>query len=345
MVDTVCVTGASGYIAAHIVKDLLEQGYEVRGTVRSNPEKYDYLTSLPGANERLTLVEGELLTEGSYDEAVSGCDYVIHVASPYRINVKDPQTDLVDPALKGTLNVLRSCQKAGSIKRVVLTSSGAAITDEAETGKLFSEDDWNEKSTLQRNPYSYSKVKAEKAAWDFIEKEKPSFDLVVINPTFVTGPSLGPGLNSSPTILRDMMVGGYPAIMSFEFSFVDVRDVAVAHRLAMENKKASGRYICANETRSVRQIVELLKAEGYSGYKLPVLDLTSKFGNRLVWLLSFAQPRDTGTFMRLAVGKESRYDNSKIKRDLGMEFLSVEQSILETVEDLLKWGHLDRRTT
>jgi len=143
----VCVTGASGFIAAHVVKQLLEKGYKVKGTVRNlkNRSKYSYLDNLPGAGDRLELVEAELLKEGSFEEAVKGCAYVIHTASPYKIDVKNPQTDLVDPAVKGTLNVLRSCKNISSVKRVVLTSSFAAISDETEKNKVLSEGDWNEK--------------------------------------------------------------------------------------------------------------------------------------------------------------------------------------------------------
>src|SRR5580765_4206043 len=134
----VCVTGASGFIAAHIVRELLERGYRVRGTVRSlrQPGKYTFLTQLPGAADRLELVEADLLAPGSYDAAVAGCDVVMHTASPYLIDVKDPQRDLVDPAVKGTLNVLTSAKAAG-VGRVVLTSSMSAISDEPVEGKVF----------------------------------------------------------------------------------------------------------------------------------------------------------------------------------------------------------------
>jgi len=128
----ICVTGASGFIASHLVRELMEKGYNVKGTVRdlSHPEKYSFLTSLPKADQHLELVESELLTSGSYDHAVRGCEYVIHTASPYFLDVKDPQQDLVDPAVKGTLNVLKSCEISKQVKKVIITSSVAAITDE-----------------------------------------------------------------------------------------------------------------------------------------------------------------------------------------------------------------------
>ena len=190
----VLVTGASGFIATHLIEQLLGKGYAVRGTVRS-PEKaraQGYLTSLAGA-ENLELVAADLMTDGAFDAAVEGCEYVMHTASPYVVTVDDPQRDLVDPAVKGTRSVLSACHSSPSVRRVVLTSSMAAITDEPD-GRVLSEDDWNTESSLTRNPYYYSKTMAERAAWRFIEDESPHFDLVVINPVLVLGPEHSDGV-------------------------------------------------------------------------------------------------------------------------------------------------------
>ncbi|MEI6757943.1 MAG: SDR family oxidoreductase [Chlorobium sp.] len=336
----VCVTGASGFIASYIVMQLLAQGYHVRGTVRKSANNYPFLLSLPGASERLELLEAELLSEGSYDRAVAGCDYVIHTASPYEINVKDPQRDLVDPAVNGTEAVLESCLKSGSVKRLVFTSSIAAITDEAENNKVFNEKDWNTMSSLDRNPYHYSKTLAERDAWDFIMRKRPAFDLVVINPFMVIGPSLTPSLNTSNRIIRDIMSGSYPCIMDLNWGFVDVRDVAKAHILAMENKAAKGRYLCAADAMHLRELVSLLKTSGFSNYPLPKIDLSGNAGSLLMKALSFTQPRDTGMYIRTNIGRTMRYDNSKIRRDLGLSFRDVKKSIIESVADMIKWGHL-----
>ena len=340
----VCVTGASGFIAAHVVRDLLERGYAVRGTVRSlaKPERYGYLTSLPGAAERLHLVEAELLTEGAYDEAVAGCEVVMHTASPYAIDVEDPQRDLVDPAVQGTMSVLRSAKAAG-VKRVVLTSSMAAISDEPDPDKVFTEADWNERSSLKRNPYYFSKAEAERAAWRFVEEERPPFDLVVINPYMVLGPSLGPALNTTNQIFRDLLTGVYPGILSLGWGLVDVRDVARAHVLAMENDDASGRYLCAGEELSMKAVVEILREAGYAeGFKLPRLDMACSIGDFAARLASYAQPKGTGTYLRTHLGKRMRYDNGKIRRELGLEFTPAKASVLATVEDLFAHGHLER---
>lgn len=340
----ICVTGASGFIAAHLVQQLLEQGHTVIGTVRGAAEKYPYLTGLPGAQERLKLVEANLLEEGAFDDAVAGCDVVMHTASPYVVNVKDPQTELVDPALQGTTNVLRSCAKSSSVKRVVLTSSLAAITDEPDPEKVFSERDWNTKSNLKRNPYYYSKTLAEKAAWDFVEQQTPGFDLVVINPYMVIGPSLGPSLNESNKVLRDMLSGVYPTIMSVNWGFVDVRDVAKAHVQAMDVEAASGRYlVVSDDNLRMSEVVSILKDNGYAGYKLPKVNLASPFGDKIMRLLSYTQPKGSGSYMRTHIGREMRYDNSKVKGELNMQFISAKESILAAAKDLLKWQHLKAR--
>ena len=336
----VCVTGASGFIAAHIVRELLERGYRVRGTIRKSPENYPFLLALPGAAERLELVEADLLAAGSYDRIVEGCDYVMHTASPYTINVKNPQTDLVDPAVNGTETILESCLKSGSVKRVIFTSSIAAITDEPDSTKVFTEKDWNTMSSLERNPYHYSKTLAELAAWDFIMKKKPPFDLVVINPFMVIGPSIGPSLNTSNQIIRDIMMGVYPGIMDLNWGLVDVRDVATAHILAMETDAASGRYLCSAEAMHMRELVALLKSAGFDGYALPKIDLSGKAGSVLMKMLSFTQPRDTGMYIRTTIGRTMHYDNSKIRRELQLFFMDVKKSIIETVNDMVKWGHL-----
>lgn len=340
MSQTVCVTGASGFIAAHIIKQLLEKGYKVRATVRGESARYPYLTSLEGAAERLELIQADLQDIGAYDQAVTGCDAVFHTASPYAVNVKDPQKDLVDPAVTGTRNVLNSCAKAASVKRVILTSSMAAITDEASNEKVFSEKDWNTRSDLKRNPYYYSKTLAERAAWDFISEQKPEFDLIVINPFMVIGPSLGPSLNESNKIYADLLKGVYPTLMNVTWGLVDVRDVAKAHILALETPEAKGRYLVSNETMTMTEVVEYLNSLGYTQYKLPKINLATPIGDKIMKLLSYTQPKGSGSYMRSHIGKDMRYDNSKVKQELGMTFIDAKQSIKEAVEDLFKWNHV-----
>ncbi len=337
----VCVTGASGFIASHIVQQLLQSGYRVLGTVRKDKTSYPFLTELPGADERLELVRAQLLDEGVFDEVVARCDYVLHTASPYVLDVEDPQKDLVEPAVNGTTNVLAACKKAGGVKRVVLTSSIAAITDQPDSSHVYTEDDWNDRSSLSRNPYYYSKTLAERAAWDYLEKEaKGAFELVVINPSIVIGPSLTKALNTSKQVFVDMFTGRLPGILNISWSYVDVRDVARAHILAMEAESAQGRNLCAAKTISMRDVVQLLRDNGYAGYKLPTRNLAGKLGDQVVKLGSYLQPKGVGTYLRTHIGRVPNFDNSKIQRELGLEFRPIEETILDTVKDLQRWGHV-----
>ncbi|HJK92477.1 MAG TPA: SDR family oxidoreductase [Polyangiaceae bacterium LLY-WYZ-15_(1-7)] len=340
----VCVTGASGFIGSWIVERLLARGYRVRGTVR-DPKKarsVDHLKALPGAAERLELVAAELQDPASLEAAVVGCEVVMHTASPYVLTVDDPQRDLVDPAVEGTRNALAACRKAGSVKRVVLTSSMAAVTDEPDSTRVLTEADWNEGSSLERNPYYYSKTLAEKAAWRFVEEEDVAFDLVVINPFMVIGPSLSPGLNTSNGVFVGLVGGEYPGIVSLTWGMVDVRDVADAHVRAMEVPEASGRYLCANTTISMREAVRLLREKGWGeGRKLPKLGLDGSVGDMLVKLGAQFQPKGVRSYLRTHIGRVPRFDHAKIVDELGLAFRPLEESILETMDDLVKWGHLD----
>lgn len=340
----ILVTGATGFIAAHIVNQLLEGGYRVRGTVRSlrKPGDIDALKALPGASERLELVEADLTRPGSFDGPASGCAFVMHTASPYVLTVADPQRDLVDPAVKGTREVLAAAQRAGTVTRVVLTSSMAAITDEPERARVLTEADWNEKSSLDRNPYYYSKTLAEKAAWTFMEEAPRAFDLVSINPFMVIGPSLTSSLNTSNQMLVDLLKGTYPGIVSLTWGMVDVRDVAAAHIQAMTSTSARGRYICAADTISMREVVDLLRTNGFSRYRLPRIGLDSPIATALVKAMVFTQPKGAATYLRTHLGRVPRYDTAKIRRDLSLSFRPVPQSILETMADLDRWGHLPR---
>lgn len=338
----VLVTGASGFVASHIVRLLLERGHRVRGTVRSlaKVDELAFLRAFAGADERLELVQGDLLSEGSFDQAAQGCDAALHTASPYVLDVTDPQRDLVDPAVKGTENVLRACARSATMRRVVVTSSMAAITDEPESDHELTEADWNEKSSLERNPYYFSKTMAERAAWGFMERERPPFDLVVINPFLVIGPSFTPSLNPSNQLFVDLLKGTYPGVMSLTWGFVDVRDVAEAHVRAIENQGARGRYITAGDTIAMRDVVDLLGRHGWGeGNKLPRLGMDCSVGDFAVRLSSYMQPRGIGSYLRTHVGRTPRYNTGKIRRELGLTFRPTETSILETLDDLARWGH------
>jgi len=196
---TAMITGATGYVASWIVKKLLEEGFTVHAPVRDpeNPDKLKYLNALADqAPGTMHYFKADLLEEGSYDEAMQGCDVVFHTASPFVMAVNDPQKELIEPAQLGTRNVLESANRTPSVKRVVLTSSCAAIygdnADLALTANgVFTEEDWNQTSSLAHQPYSYSKTVAEKEAWKNA-KAQDCWDLVVINPSLVIGPGINP---------------------------------------------------------------------------------------------------------------------------------------------------------
>lgn len=310
---TVCVTGGSGYIASCLVKLLLERGYSVKASVRNpnNPTKTGHLLKLDGAKERLHLFKADLLQDGSFDAEVDGCDGVFHTASPFFIAVTDPQTELIEPALKGTLNVLGSCSKASSVKRVVVTSSIAAVafngrpkTPETVVDETwFSDPDFCKEMQLW---YVLSKTLAEEAAWKFA-KEK-GIDIVTINPAMVIGSLLQPTLNTSAEAIAKLLNGSetYP---NSSLGWVNVKDVANAHIQAFEIPSASGRYCLVERVVHYSELIEILR-------KLyPSCQLPEKCAD------------DNPLAPTFQVSKEKA-------KSLGIDYIPIEQSIKETVESL-----------
>ncbi|CAB4309145.1 unnamed protein product [Prunus armeniaca] len=299
----VCVTGASGYIASWLVKLLLQGGYTVKASVRdpNDPTKTEHLLGLDGAQERLQLFKANLLEEGSFDSAVDGCEGVFHTASPFYHDVTDPKAELLDPAVKGTLNVLNSCAKSQSIRRVVLTSSIAAVAyngkprtpDVVVDETWFTDADFCKESKLW---YVLSKTLAEDAAWKFV-KEK-GIDMVTINPAMVIGPLLQPTLNTRARTFPNA-----------SFGWINVKDVANAHIQAFEIPSASGRYCLVERVAHFSEVVRILQ-ELYPGLQLP------------------EKCADDKPFV-------PTYQVSKEKaKKLGVEFIPLEVSLKETVESL-----------
>ncbi|XP_071738586.1 phenylacetaldehyde reductase-like [Rutidosis leptorrhynchoides] len=311
--STVCVTGASGYIASWLVKLLLERGYTVKASVRdpNNPKKVDHLLKLDGAKERLHLFKADLLEDGSFDAAVEGCVGVFHTASPFYHKVTDPQAELIDPAVKGTLNVLGSCSKASSVKRVVVTSSTAAVAfnSRPRTPEVVVDETWFSDPDLcvkSKMWYVLSKTLAEEAAWKFA-KEK-GLDIVTINPAMVIGPLLQPTLNTSAEAIANLFNGSqtYP---NASFGWVNVKDVANAHIKAFEIPSASGRYCLVERVAHYSEIVEILRKH-YPSYPIP-----EKCGDDKPFVPIYQVSRE------------------KVK-SLGIDYIPLEQSIIETVDSL-----------
>jgi len=335
----VMITGATGYVAGWIVKKLLEEGFTVHATVRDpeNKESVKFLDALAAkAPGKIVYFKADLLKEGSYDEAMKGCELVYHTASPFTSKFTDPQKDLVDPALKGTKNVLESVNRTESVKRVVLTSSCAAIIGDAKDclscpNGIGTEEQWNITSTLNHQAYSYSKTVAEKAAWE-INKAQNRWDLVVINPSLVIGPGINPNATSeSFNLIRQLGDGrmkvGAPL---FYLGVVDVRDLAEAHFKAGFTPEAQGRHIISAENTSILAVSSILQKKFGNIYPFPKKTLP-KF---LVWLMA-----PTAGFTRKMISRNVGYqwkvDNSKGVKELSMKYRPIEGSIVDFFQQMI----------
>lgn len=341
----VLVTGATGFIAAEIVKQLLDDGYRVRGTTRDveKARQGGELTSLEGAAGRLELVAADLNEPGAFTEHMAGCEYVMHTASPYTLDVEDPQRDLVDPAVNGTLSILESAAATPSVRRVVLTSSFAAISNGPRKDP-YDESDWSTTNSVDRGPYAFSKTIAEKAAWDFMESEDRHFDLIVINPTGVIGPSVVDRVNQTHEFMVGMTNGQSPAIIDISFPVVDVRDVARAHIKAMETPSAEGRYLVSAGALNFRRYVEIMNEEGLGEkYKLPKLGLDNRIGSVLVRGLMLTQPRGVREFVNANLGAKFKLDTSKVETELGITWSSLDDAARDQAHFLDQNGHLGKK--
>jgi len=340
----VLVTGATGYIAGHCIRDLLEHGYRVRGTVRSlsDPTKTEHLrriaTALGGS---LELVEANLTSDRGWQEAVAGCTYVQHVASPFPAEVPKDENELIRPAVDGATRVLRACSASGTVKRVVMTSSVAAVAFGHTDGsnQVRTEADWSKAENC--DPYPKSKTLAERAAWDLVSglPSKQRFELAVINPGFVLGPLLNNDQGTSVEVIRKLMVRDMPACPEIGFASVDVRDVAIAHRLAMERPEAAGnRYICAGEHIWVQDIAKILAAEfNPQGYRVPT-------GRLPYWVMWIIARFDKAVHLALTfVGRKELVSSAKAQRELGWTMRPVRESIIDTARTMIEHGLVPAR--
>ncbi|RXH99329.1 hypothetical protein DVH24_011654 [Malus domestica] len=285
---TACVVGGTGFVASLLVKLLLQKGYAVRTTVRDpdNHKKVSHLTALQELGE-LEILAGDLTDEGSFDAPIAGCDLVFHVATPVNFASEDPENDMIKPAIQGVLNVLKSCVKAKTVKRVVLTSSAATVSINTleGTGLVMDEKDWSDLEflTTVKPPtwgYPASKTLAEKTAWKFAEEN--NIDLITVIPSLMAGPSLTPDVPSSIGLAMSLITGNDFLInmalkgmqmLSGSISISHVEDVCRAHIFLAEKESASGRYICCAANTSVPELAQFLNKR-YPQYKVP-----TEFGN------------------------------------------------------------------
>jgi len=339
MSKKVLVTGGTGYIGSWVVKYLLDEGHTVHVTVRdkNNKNKVQHLEKLskdlPGT---VVLFNANLLEEGSFAKAMEGCETVYHIASPFFMGkIKDAQKQFVDPAVNGTRNVLNTANQTASVKKVILTSSSASIygdnRDMTDLGlKEYTEEQWNTTSSLTHNPYSYSKVEAEKAAWE-MSKAQDRWKLVVINPVFVMGPSFTKASKSgSIGFIKDLLSGKMKAgVPGINIGFVDVRDVARAHIMAANNQEAEGRHIVCSKSLSMLEFSNIIEPQFPKKYKLPKAETPKFLLYLLGWMFSLSIK-----YVARNVGYPLKFNNSKSRESLGIEYIPIEKSVKDMVEQM-----------
>jgi nucleoside-diphosphate-sugar epimerase len=286
MTDRVLVTGATGFIAQHCILQLLEAGYDVRGTARSAGRTAEVIAILSphlsvAAREQLDafdVVAADLTSDDGWNSAVEGCRYVMHVASPLPRGAVRDENELIVPARDGALRVLRASRDAG-VERVVLTSSLSAIVYGNDRTRVFTEADWSNLDGERIGAYDKSKTIAERCAWDYMETIKGTspMELAVINPGLVLGPLLSSDWGTSGEMVKRILEHKVPAIPNINFSTVDVRDVASAHVAAMITPDAAGqRFICAEANHAMMEIAHILKSRySVQGFKIPTGRLPS----------------------------------------------------------------------
>jgi nucleoside-diphosphate-sugar epimerase len=334
----VLVTGGSGFIGSHCILQLLAAGHEVRTTVRNLSREDEVRAMLRAggaeAGDRLSFVAADLAQDAGWSEAVAGCDFVHHVASPFPAGAPKHEDELIIPARQGALRVLRASRDAG-VKRVVLTSSYAAIgygRDPQE--RPFDERDWSNPDA-GIGAYAKSKTLAERAAWDFIEREGGGLELAVVNPVGVFGPVLAKDYSTSILIVQKMLEGALPGVPKIWLGVVDVRDIADLHLRAMTQPAAAGeRFLAvAGDFLAISEIGAILKKNlGELAKKVPTRELPD-------WLLRLVALFDSSVRMAIPeLGKKKNGTSAKAIRLLGWKPRSAEESILATAQSLLKLG-------
>ena len=336
---TVLVTGASGFIATHVVQQLQQAGYKVRGTVRSldNEQKIKPLRELcPGAKHEVELVEADLTSPDGWQEAIRGCTYVIHTASPFPASTPKHESELIKPAVEGTLTVLRAC--VGVVKKVILTSSVVAVDGGVggveQEGEL-DESNWTNTEKIE-SAYSKSKTLAERAAWDFVAnlRDTDKFELAVMNPGYVMGPILCGGWATSMELSKKLLERDIPALPHINLVIVDVRDVAAAHVAAMTLPNASGkRHILTGTNMWFQEVAKIYSEEFYPmGYNVPVR-VAPYF---LLKLVSFFDK--TIRMIMPMWGVHTKYNNNRMISVLGIEPRPIKDTVLDMAYSMIERG-------
>jgi dihydroflavonol-4-reductase len=334
---TILITGISGFIAKHCAIELLQHGYRVRGTVRSQAKADEVKSTLANHADiaKLEFVQADLLADKGWDTAMRSIDGVLHVASPFPLKEPKNPEDLIRPAVDGTLRVLKAAV-AAKVPRFVQTSSTVAVMYGHPKARStpFTENDWSILDAPGVGSYARSKTLAERAARDFIASVKPDMHYASINPGFVLGPLLDRDMGSSGEAIQMFLRGKYPGCPKLSFPVVDVRDVAKMHRLALETDQPSGaRYLGVAEVASFLDMMRPIKARlGVKAKKVPTFELP----NFMIHLVALFDPAARGVLADL--GHVPRFDNRLTRKALGMAFIPVEESAPAMAQSLVDLG-------
>jgi len=334
---TIFLTGASGFIGKHIVLQLLQAGYNVRGSVRSDAKADEvcaamkvHLKDSTDLNERLSFVHLDLTSDAGWNEALDGVDALVHTASPFPLTEPKDEDDLIRPAVDGSLRALKAAKAAG-VKRVVLTSSVAAIYAQKPIPQkaTYTEENWTDLDSPAASAYIKSKTLAERAAWEFVA-ENPEMALTTINPCLVLGPALDCKIGSSLEVVQRILRGKDPAVPAILFEIVDVRNIAAMHVAALSNPESKGkRFIGSSGGMWFRDIGRHIKSL-HPDMKIA----TRQAPNWFVRLYALVDPT-----VRMALpllGKHIVTDNSRARSILGVDFISAEDSVAASAEFLIE---------
>ena len=333
--ETVLVTGGTGFIGLHCLQQLLDKGYKVRTTLRSESRKQEVMEAMKKHSsncENLEFFIADLLSDDGWSEAVTGSKYVLHVASPFFLGEPENEDVFIKPAVEGTLRVLKACADS-DVQKVVLTSSFAAVGyGHSREKEVYTEEDWSSVAG-EISPYAKSKTLAEKAAWEFVEnlEESKKFELTVINPVAVTGPMLTSDIGSSNDFLLKLISGSMPACPKIHMGYIDVRDVAKAHIFSMTEEKTNGERIIVSENEMF--FAEVGKTLNEAGFKKSP---TKEMPNFLVKIMSLF----VGELKTLlsALNRKGDIDKTKAKSFFNWDYISTEQSVTETARQLQDMG-------
>jgi nucleoside-diphosphate-sugar epimerase len=343
----VLVTGGTGFVGVHCILQLLQKGYNVKTTVRNLKRKGEVFEMLKNGgitspdnyrDDNLTFIEADLTKDDNWDEAVKGCTYVLHVASPIFLSIPKDENEMIRPAVDGTLRVLKAARNAG-VKRVVMTSNFGAIGYSHKNPDIpITENEWTDPNEKGLSIYNKSKVLAEKAAWDFIKTQGGNLEFATINPSAIFGPALGKDLSSGFELLKNLLDGKMKAVPNLYMNIIDVRDVADLHIRAMTNQNANGQRFLglAGGKISLPEIAVLLK-EKMPGVTQKVS--TNKAPDWIIKIGSLFSPKLKNVASMMKTSRNT--SNEKAKQVLGWKPIATnEEAIIESVRSMIKFGNI-----